>query len=292
MNYRITHKTTYQYSEPASLSQNELFLQPRVTDAQKVKECQLEIVPQPEYLHHRNDYFGNPAHIFMVQQPHEELAMTAVSNVETLQAIYPPSESTLAWENVANRLATHHQPDELDAYQYVFASPLINVTAEVKNYTAPSFPPGRPVLAGAMDLMHRIFIDFTYDKAATTVDTPVEQVLANRKGVCQDFAHLAISCLRSLGLAARYVSGYLETLPPPGKPKLVGADASHAWFSIFIPETGWVDLDPTNDLMPEERHITLAWGRDYGDVTPVKGVVMGGGIHTLSVMVDVAALSE
>ena len=140
-----------------------------------------------------------------------------------------------------------------------------------------------------MDLMQRIFTEFTYDKSATNVDTPVESVLADRKGVCQDFAHLAIGCLRSLGLAARYVSGYLETQPPPGKAKLIGADASHAWLSLFVPDEGWVDLDPTNNLIPGEKHITLAWGRDYGDVTPVKGVVMGGGSHTLSVMVDVVA---
>jgi transglutaminase-like putative cysteine protease len=138
-----------------------------------------------------------------------------------------------------------------------------------------------------VDLINRIFTEFSYDKSATNVDTSVDQLLANRKGVCQDFAHLGISCLRSLGLAARYVSGYLETKPPPGKPRLVGADASHAWLSLFVPDTGWVDLDPTNNLIPDERHVTLAWGRDYGDVTPVKGIVMGGGVHNLFVMVDV-----
>ena len=155
----------------------------------------------------------------------------------------------------------------------------------------PSFAPGTPVLTGALDLVRRIFTDFTYDKSATTVDTAVDQVLLDRKGVCQDFAHVAISCLRALGLAARYVSGYLETSPPPGKPRLVGADASHAWISLFVPDAGWVDLDPTNNLIAGESHITVAWGRDYGDVTPVKGVVMGGGVHSLSVTVDVAAQS-
>ena len=153
-----------------------------------------------------------------------------------------------------------------------------------------SFPPGTPVLAGAVDLTRRIFTEFTYDKSASTVDTSVAQVLASRRGVCQDFSHFAIACLRSLGLAARYVSGYLETLPPPGKPKMVGADASHAWVSVFVPEVGWIDFDPTNNMLSGESHITLAWGRDYSDVAPVKGVVMGGGVHTLSVVVDVAAL--
>ena len=153
------------------------------------------------------------------------------------------------------------------------------------------FHPGIPVLIGAQNLMKRIFTEFKYDKEATTVDTAVADLLVRRKGVCQDFAHLFISCLRSLGLAARYVSGYIETQPPPGKPKLIGADASHAWISLYVPGTGWVDLDPTNNLFPGEKHITLAWGRDYGDVTPVKGVVMGGGVHTLSVKVDVAVIA-
>ena len=163
----------------------------------------------------------------------------------------------------------------------------ITINPGTMAYAQTSFTQGIPVLAGALDLIRRIFTEFTYDKSATTVDTSVDQVLANHKGVCQDFAHFAISCLRALGMAARYVSGYLNTVSPPGEPKLIGADASHAWISLFIPDTGWVDLDPTNNLIPGDNHITLAWGRDYGDVTPVKGVVMGGGVHTLSVMVDV-----
>ncbi|BBO91493.1 transglutaminase family protein [Desulfosarcina ovata] len=291
MRYRITHKTAYRYSEPASLSQNELILKPRMTATQTVGPCRLEIVPQPQYLSERIDFFGNTVQGFMVQHPHSELAMTAFSEMEILPQGSPPPESTPPWEQVAQQLTAHTGSNELDAYQFVFASPLVAVGAAVREYARVSFPPHRPVLAGAMDLMGRIFTGFTYDKTATTVDTGVDQVLADRKGVCQDFAHLAISGLRSLGLAARYVSGYLETLPPPGKPKLVGADASHAWLSLFVPGFGWVDLDPTNNLIPGERHITLAWGRDYGDVTPVKGVVMGGGVHALSVMVDVAAQS-
>jgi len=287
MKYRITHNTTYSYSEPASLSQNELFLHPRETDTQRVVQSQLNIVPEPQYLHRRTDYFGNIAEVFMVQHPHNELTVTAASIVETTPLAAPAPESTPPWETVVQRLAAHDHPGELNAFQFVFASPLIRVSPGVMAYAQPSFTQGIPVLAGAVDLMHRIFTEFTYDKSATTVDTSVDQVLATRKGVCQDYAHFAISCLRALGLAARYVSGYLETAPPPGKPKLIGADASHAWISLFVPDTGWVDLDPTNNLIPGESHITLAWGRDYGDVTPVKGVVMGGGVHTLSVMVDV-----
>lgn len=289
MKYRLVHTTTYRYSEPASLSQNELILKLRETDTQRVDDSRLEIRPEPQYVNDHIDYFGNHVRALMVQHPHEELSVTATSLLNTATPEVPAADSTPAWERVVRRLAIHDGPGELAACQYVFESPLTTLSAEVKAFAAASFPPRRPVLAGAMELMGRIFTEFTYDKAATTVDTGVAEILRGRKGVCQDFAHLAISCLRSLGLAARYVSGYLETLPPPGKPKLVGADATHAWLSLYVPQAGWVDLDPTNNLIPGERHITLAWGRDYGDVTPVKGVVMGGGTHALSVTVDVVA---
>lgn len=287
MKYRITHTTTYQYSQPASLSQNELFLTPRSTNRQQALQSQLHFDPQPQYLHRRIDYFGNIAHVFMVQQPHSRLSLTATSVVRTARAADMQPEATPSWEEVGQRLRAHAVADDLDAYQFVFASPLIALTSDIREYGQRSFPPGTPVLDGGINLMQRIYTEFAYDKTASTVDTPLAEVLANRRGVCQDFAHLAIACLRSLGLAARYVSGYLETLPPPGKPKLVGADASHAWISLYVPDLGWVDLDPTNNLLPGESHITLAWGRDYSDVAPVKGVVMGGGSHALDVQVEV-----
>ncbi len=288
MRYRIVHETHYGYSEPASLSQNELFLQPRETGSQRVLQNRLQVVPKPQYIQSRTDYFGNTVHIFMVQHPHTELSMTAESVVETIPPVIPMSTATPPWESAAREFASGIDSETLDAVQFVFPSPMVRIDSRVRDYARVSFPPGRPVLAGAVDLMKRIHGEFDYDKSATTIDSTVGQVLEKRKGVCQDFSHLAIGCLRSLGLAARYVSGYLETQPPPGKQKLVGADASHAWLSIYVPGTGWVDLDPTNNLIPGEQHITLAWGRDYGDVTPVKGVVMGGGVHTLSVKVDVS----
>ncbi len=291
MKYRILHKTAYRYSEPASLSQNELFLYPRHTDTQQVEQSDLIIVPEPQYLHSRTDYFGNISQVFMVQHPHTELTMTATSTVVTVASVTPNAFNTAPWEVVAQRLSTHATPGDLDAYQFVFPSPLVSIFPGILDFAQHSFPTGTPVLAGAVDLIQRIFTEFKYDKTATTVDTTVDQVLARRKGVCQDFAHFAISCLRSLGLAARYVSGYLKTIPPPGKPSLIGADASHAWLSLFVPDIGWVDLDPTNNMIPDQSHITLAWGRDYGDVTPVKGVVMGGGVHTLSVAVSVKLLA-
>lgn len=287
MKYRITHKTGYAYSAPASLSQNELFLFPRTTSTQDVLETRLLIDPEPQYLHERIDYFGNTAHVFMVQHPHSELAVSVTSIVQTRQPAVPAPESTLPWEMVVQRLAEHKEQTELDAYQFIFESPLVTIGPGSLAYVESSFPQGTPVLAGAVDLVHRIYTDFSYDKSASSVDTTVEQAMATRKGVCQDFAHVAVSCLRVLGLAVRYVSGYLETIPPPGKPKLVGSDASHAWISVFVPDHGWVDLDPTNNLLANETYITVAWGRDYGDVAPVKGVVMGGGLHKLSVMVDV-----
>ncbi len=291
MKYRIIHKTVYRYSEPASLSQNELILSPRTTDTQRVTRHHLAISPEPQYENCRTDFFGNTVQMFMIQHPHDELTMIAESHVETPGEGQVDVLSSPSWEEVAEQLATHSRPADLDAYQFVFESPMIDLDGTVNDYTRPSFPPGRSIMEGALDLMGRIFSEFTYDKNATTIDTRIAQVLESRKGVCQDFAHLAIGCLRSIGLAARYVSGYLETLPPQGKPKLVGADASHAWLSLYVPDQGWVDLDPTNNLIPGNRHITLAWGRDYGDVTPVKGVVMGGGMHTLSVMVDVSPQS-
>jgi transglutaminase-like putative cysteine protease len=292
MMYRVIHNTGYKYSSPASLSQNELFLYPRNTPFQQVLESRLVITPKPQYLHTRTDYFGNIAHVFMVQHPHNELAISVVSLVKTTRPATPASDTTMAWERVVARLASHPAANDLEAQQFVFESPLVSLSSESLRYASPSFFPGTPVLTGAADLVRRIYTEFTYDKSASNVETTVNHVLLNRKGVCQDFALVAISCLRSLGLAARYVSGYLETIPPPGKPKLVGSDASHAWISLFVPDFGWVDLDPTNNLIANETYITVAWGRDYGDVSPVKGVVMGGGIHELSVMVDVAAQSE
>ncbi len=288
MKYQVVHKTAYSYSEPASLSQNELFLCPRNTVNQKLYSNRIVITPGPQYEDDRIDYFGNSCRVFMVQHPHKELVMTSISSVEVTAAVTPSADTTVPWEEAGKYLQEGKDPDALDASQFVFPSPLITVNERAYNYGSRCFKPGRPVLAAAVDLMTRVYKEFTYDKTATTVDTSVDQVFKNKRGVCQDFAHLLISCLRARGLAARYVSGYLRTLPPPGKPRLVGADASHAWVSLYVPQSGWVDLDPTNNTIPGESHITVAWGRDYGDVTPVKGVVMGGGVHTLTVMVDVA----
>ncbi len=290
MRYQVKHITKYKYSETASLSQNELFLLPRPTSCQLIEELSLEIKPEPQYLRQRLDYFGNTCNVFMVQHAHSDLQVSSKFIVSTQKSDIPDPSSTLSWEKCIARLRSPITPEDLDASQFCYASPMIDLIYGAADFARISFPNDQPVLVAALHLIERIFNEFEYDKKATTVDSSVVQVLTDKKGVCQDFAHLAISGLRSLGLAARYVSGYLETLPPPGKPKLVGADASHAWLSLYIPDLGWIDLDPTNNIIPGEQHVTLAWGRDYGDVTPVKGVVLGGGNHKLSVSVDMSVI--
>lgn len=290
MNYKVAHKTVYQYAEQAALSQNELCLFPRDTPLQSCGTRLLRIRPQPTILEEFTDCFGNLLHHFMVQQPHTTMEIIVESTVSTKEAENPAPGDTPAWEEVRDRIAGHAAPEDLEAYQFVFPSEFIAPDAGIRRFARASFPPGRPMLEAALDLTSRIYDEFTYDADATTVGTPLCEVLQNKRGVCQDFAHFQIACFRSLGLAARYVSGYLETIPPPGKPKLVGADASHAWLSVYIPGPGWVDLDPTNNLVPGGQHVTVAWGRDYCDVTPARGVIWGGGIHNLQVSVDVARL--
>jgi transglutaminase-like putative cysteine protease len=218
------------------------------------------------------------------------LTVIALSRVHVTAA--PPAidpETSAAWEDIRDALASYS--DLVEVYQFVFDSELVKASAALREYAAQSFTPRRPIVAAALDLCGRIYHDFTYDPTATTVSTPLPVVLQLRRGVCQDFAHLAIGCLRSLGLAARYVSGYLLTRPPEGKTRLVGSDASHAWLSVYTGNSGWLDFDPTNNVVPSLEHITLAWGRDYSDVCPIQGVFIGGGQHGLSVSVDVAPLA-
>lgn len=296
MKYRIVHITTYHYSQPVGLCQNEARLQPRDFWRQQCLSSRFEIDPVPADFCERTDFFGNRAAYFAIQQAHAKLAVTVTSEVEV--AATPTSmmlPNRIAWEQVLDRLRTTRMDQEgiqdiLEARQYVLDSPMVITSSELVDYAQPSFTTGRPLLDVVRDLMKRIFSDFTYDPAFTTIATPLSEVLQHRRGVCQDFAHLAIGCLRSYGLAARYVSGYVETLPAPGMKRIVGGDASHAWFAVFIPGSGWLEFDPTNNKMPIDQHVTLAWGRDYSDVTPLKGIAYGGGRHTLSVSVDVQRL--
>ncbi len=288
MKYRIRHRTMYRYDAPAAVSHNVLFLTPRSTTQQILIRHRILLQPSPELRVRRTDTFGNTYEIITVESPHRQLKIAADSTVEVTSPLPTDPVATPAFEETAALLRRPKDEGCLAAAELAYPSPLVPRLTAAEKYARESFPPGRPVLAGAMDLMGRIYREFRYDPRATTVSTPIEKVLEMKAGVCQDFAHWMIASLRAMGLAARYVSGYLETLPPPGRPRLVGADASHAWVSVFVPGFGWVDLDPTNNLLPGERHVTVAWGRDYRDVTPVRGVVLGGGANTLEVSVDVA----
>lgn len=292
MIYRIVHQTRYVYNATVTFCHNEVRLLPREVPNQVCRQARLLVNPPPTALRERTDFFGNRVAYFAVQQPHEALTVTASSEVAVQPAEPPDPEGSPPWEAVRDLLARRTDPDVVEARQYTFDSPLVSASAALRDYAAPSFPEGRPVLAGARDLMDRIHRDFEFVPGFTSVATPLTHVLKHRRGVCQDFAQVAVGALRALGLAARYVSGYLETLPPPGQEKLQGADVSHAWYSVWSPDAGWTDFDPTNDLLPRDRHIVTGWGRDYLDVTPVKGVVFSGGGHDLIVSVDVERVEE
>jgi transglutaminase-like putative cysteine protease len=282
--------TTYVYDEAVAVCHNVAHLLPRDSERHTWLSSELEVSPEPTVRAERRDYFGNRLTFFAIQEPHRELQVLAKSEVD----VEPAGELggvDVAWDEARERVRRdvgHGQG--LDVYQYTFQSPFVHVNGEVADYARESFAPGRGLLEGAEELTARIFRDFKYDPKCTTVTTTLPEVMKARAGVCQDFAHLAVGCFRSVGLAARYVSGYLMTVPPPGKPRLTGADASHAWVSVYIPGIGWVDFDPTNNLRPSEQHITLAWGRDFGDVSPLRGVLLGTGRHVIRVSVDVLPL--
>jgi transglutaminase-like putative cysteine protease len=239
--------------------------------------------PAPDRITTHADVFGNTVHVLSVEQPHADMEVVGTS--EVVVDLPPP------WPSGGPSWDAPEPPGDLLVADCRLASPMAAATPAVVEYARASFPPGRPLTEAAADLASRIFHDFTFDPSFSDVATPLDDVLAFRRGVCQDFAHLAIAGLRAHGAAARYVSGYLETDPPPGQPKLVGSDASHAWFSVFVPGSGWLDADPTNDQIPPRRHVTCAWGRDYGDVAPVRGVVYGPpAAQHLAVAVDVTRL--
>jgi transglutaminase-like putative cysteine protease len=291
MHYRISHVTRYAYSDPVSLCHSITHLKPRETPSQRCLGSQVRVMPWPSVSREHRDSFGNYVNYFSIQQSHSELEVSAISEVEVSQPLVPPLAESPAWEQIRDKLSKDRDPTTIAARIFALPSPAIPSDPDALAYAQVSFTPGRPILEAAQDLMSRIFTEFEYDPTFTTVATPLAEALEHKRGVCQDFAHVGIACLRMLGLPARYVSGYLETLPPPGQPKLRGADASHAWFSVFVPgltQTDcWVDFDPTNDCLIHEQHITTAIGRDYQDVTPVRGVFYGGGEHRLSVAVDV-----
>lgn len=297
--YHIVHETSYRYALPVRLSHQMLRLTPRSLPWQTCTSHAINIGPTPQNLRMFYDSFGNPLQAFSLDQDHTSLDVYAESWVEL--SLRPLPMATLPWEQVAEILAYRagqHLPDDvLDASRFLFESSHVRVKRDFARYAADCFTPGLPLLDGISALMRRIFNEFTFDPLATTVSTPVTEVFINKRGVCQDYAHFMLSCLRSLGLAARYVSGYLLTQPPPGQPRLIGADASHAWVSVYCPGTDgrggyWVDADPTNGIFPEISHITLGWGRDFLDVSPLRGVLIGGGEQTMKVAVTVTPADE
>jgi transglutaminase-like putative cysteine protease len=285
--YQVRHLTEYTYSDPVSLSHHVVHLSPRADHGQVASKRELNITPSPAFRRERVDAFGNRVTYFSIEEPHKRLAVEALCEVTVPPPAPRPLSFPLPWEAVRDGLRSARGADSVEAYSYTFDSPHARASQALRAYAAPSFVPGRAFLEAVMELTTRIHGELTYDPRATTIATPLQQVLEQRRGVCQDFAHLQIACLRALGLPCRYVSGYLQTRPPPGRPRLVGADASHAWVSVHLPDFGWIDFDPTNGSTPGEQHVTLACGRDFADVTPVRGVILGGGAHELKVEVDV-----
>jgi transglutaminase-like putative cysteine protease len=291
MVYEVTHRTEYEYEADVSDSYAQLHLLPREHPGQRCRSSAVVIDPEPEDHRVRVDFFGNRVSFVAIHAPHRTLRVTATSVVEVddPSRARPPA-GDLAWEEVREIVRTA-PADRMAASDFALDSPLAPASAELADYARVSFAAGRPFLAAVTDLRHRLHADFAYKPGSTSVTTPVAEVLDRREGVCQDFAHLGIACLRSIGLPARYVSGYLETDPPPGRPKLKGADGSHAWMSVLVPGAGWLDVDPTNDQPAGNRYVVAAYGRDYSDVPPLSGVIYTEGREQrLRVAVDVVAL--
>jgi transglutaminase-like putative cysteine protease len=288
MIYDVSHKTLYRYSAPVAQSHHLMHLAPRPVAHQTTLHHSLLIEPAPTSHKEFIDSFGNPVSILEIDDDHSELVIHARSTIEVRSPSRADLRSSAPWSQVHTLLTQTNRPLDLAILQFIPASRHTRPTPTIAAYADASFPAGRPVLEAAMDLVARIYDDFTFDATATDVSTPISQVLANRRGVCQDFSHLALACLRHMRIPARYVSGYLLTRPPAGQTKLKGVDASHAWISVWAPEAGWVDFDPTNNVIPSTDHVTIAWGRDYDDVSPIGGVLLGGGKHSVSVSVDVS----
>jgi transglutaminase-like putative cysteine protease len=289
--YDISHRTTCSYRKPVLQSQHVIHLTPRSSQHQDVLRHTILIEPAPSSHVELEDRYGNASGLLKIIDPHTELLVHARSTVDVRAPDLPILGLSTPWEHVAARAISADGRLDIGVLEFVSASRHTKLESEALDYATPSFTAGRPILEAAFDLTRRIFADFVFDSAATDISTPVSHVLKERRGVCQDFAHLAITCLRGLGLPARYVSGYLLTKPPAGMEKLQGADASHAWISVWAPEVGWVDFDPTNGLMPTHEHITVAWGRDYDDVSPISGVLLGGRGQQMAVAVDVTLVA-
>ncbi len=293
----VTHETRYDYTPPVETAQHLAHLKPRTTASQRLVSHTLSIMPTPAQCHEQLDLYGNTRAFFALDSTHNELVVTAESVVETSDPVLATCIARmLPWEEVRERFRYSKGSRFDPASDFVFPSPYVPRHDDFTAYARLSFAPGRPTFDVAMDLTHRIYRDFEYDAGSTEINTPAVEALAQRQGVCQDFAHIMIACFRTMGLPARYVSGYLLTQPPPGQKRLIGADASHAWVSVYLPAADgpgdWVDFDPTNGRQPGQDYVTLAIGRDYSDVSPMRGVLHGGARHTLDVGVTVQPLEE
>ena len=295
MDFLITHITEYSYSEQVVFCHNIATIKPRISPGQNLLEYNIDIKPQPADFSERVDFFGNNITRFSIQKGHKKLSVTSTCKISReytaiKNSFTSPECVDITLEQALLSLKSAN-PANFEAQQFILDSILIrNSKLNIKEYALVSFKPKGSVFEAANELMQRIFTDFDFVSGFTNVSTPLDVVMEEKKGVCQDFAQIAIACIRSIGLPARYISGYIETLPPPGKPKLVGADASHAWFAVFIPGFGWVDFDPTNNTIPENQHIVVGWGRDYYDVPPLKGVIYSSGGSKLKVSVDIRAM--
>jgi len=286
--YDIRHLTTYAYENPVSFARCSLRLEPKSADGQQLVTHAVEIRPRPAARAARYDFFGTHTESVLIETAHRHLRIDSRSRVKVARHALDRAAPSRPWETVRDVAFEATSLGPSSPIGYIFASPLVPVLAPVTAYASTSFPPGSGILAGAVDLMHRIRSEFTYDAKATVISTPLREVFEKRRGVCQDFAHLMIAGLRGLGLPAAYVSGYLRTVPPPGKPRLQGADATHAWVSLWCGEVpGWIGFDPTNDLLIANDHIVLAVGRDFSDVSPVDGIIVGSRQQKLGVAVDV-----
>lgn len=294
MRYEVQHITNYKYKETVSLCYSEAILLPRDTVYQNCESVSYKVEPKPDYCHIRKDYFGNNVLYFELQTNYEALDITVNSIVDNTIGDFDTHQAlrVYKWEDVAKSLGTNIQPEYIDASQFMLESPLIKYDNEVSLFASNCFSGSDNLLDNTIELMRRIYKEFKYVSNVTDIYTPITEVLSTRRGVCQDFAQLAIGCLRSLGLAARYVSGYIENVKKDDKGEMLGADQSHAWFSVYFPEFGWVDFDPTNNKFPADQHITVAWGRDFSDISPVKGVLYGSTEHDLEVTVSVKRVDK
>lgn len=285
---RVRHVTSYAYGHPVEMATHMLCLTPRELPAQRVLSTTLTSTPEAARTTIGRDHFGNHVTWLFLDSPHERFEVVTEAVVDVHFPPPPPAAATLPWEAVA--AMARRDPE---AAEFTFPSPMVRVGEAARNFAAPSFPAGRPVLEGLLDLNSRFKKEFRFRSGVTGIATPVDEVLRRREGVCQDFSHVMIAGLRALGLPARYTSGYIRTYPPPGQPRRVGADMSHAWVGAWLgPELGWLDLDPTNNILLSEEHVLLGWGRDFGDVSPLRGIILGGGRHKLEVGVDLAPVGE